>query len=120
MSATSILIVDDEKLLQWSVRERLEQAGYRVVVADSIRSVLASPPCGIAVVLLDFERGGGFPSGPLREIRRRCPDCRVIVMTTDPTPESDRAARAEGAVGVLHKPFDLEEMTQVVRSALAA
>jgi len=117
---TSILIVDDEKLLQWSLRERLEEAGYRVLVADSARSVLANPPCGVGLVLLDFERGEAFPPDLVREIRRRCPDCRVIVMTTDPTPEFDRAALEEGAVGVLHKPFDLEEMAQVVQSAFAA
>jgi CheY-like chemotaxis protein len=31
----SVLVVDDEKMIRWSLKKRLEQEGYSVVEADS-------------------------------------------------------------------------------------
>src|SRR5436189_5014023 len=44
----TILVVDDEPLIRWAVREGLESAGYDVVEAGSAREALASLADGAA------------------------------------------------------------------------
>ncbi|WP_245530030.1 response regulator [Anaeromyxobacter dehalogenans] len=54
-----ILVVDDEKLIRWSVAERLQRGGYEVLSAESgeqaLEMVAATPP---DVMLLDVRLPG--------------------------------------------------------------
>jgi len=43
LSDPAILVVEDERLIQWSLRERLEQDGYHVVLADTVGFVRDLP-----------------------------------------------------------------------------
>lgn len=119
VSPASILVVDDEKLIRWSLRERLEQAGYRVVVASSGQQTLENLNDGVSIALLDVKLPdiGGLEL--CHEIRRRCPHCRIIMMTAQWTPELASEALENGAFQVLAKPFNLDEMTKLVETALA-
>ena len=115
----SILVVDDEKLIRWSLREHLESAGYRVIVADSGRETLANLDDGVALVLLDLRLPdiGGLEL--CDEILERRPACRVVMMTAQWSPELVDEAIKHGVIDVLQKPFDLDRMTDVVQTALA-
>ena len=115
----SILVVDDEKLIRWSLQEQLEKAGYQVVVAGSGEQTLALLTEGLAIALLDVKLHdiGGIQL--CHEIRHRCPRCRVIMMTAQWTPELAVEARQSGALDVLRKPFNLDEITRAVQTALA-
>ena len=42
MARSRILVVDDEQLIRWTLRERLEEAGYAVVEAETGTEALAS------------------------------------------------------------------------------
>ncbi|HXV74979.1 MAG TPA: response regulator [Candidatus Polarisedimenticolaceae bacterium] len=116
---TSILVVDDEKLIRWSLREHLRHAGYDVVLADSGRETMKTLDERVALVLLDLRLPDVGGLELCDEILRRRPGCRVIMMTAQWTPELVREALAHGVSDVLQKPFDLDEMTRAVATALA-
>jgi len=118
-SPKSILVVDDEKLIRWSLRERLEQAGYQVVVAGSAEQTLESLSDGLALALLDVKLPDMGGIELCHVIRHRCPRCRVIMMTAQWSPELADEAMKNGAVEVLRKPFDLDDMARRVATALA-
>ena len=46
--SSRVLVVDDEKLIRWSVAERLQRSGYEVLSAESgeqaLEMVAANPP----------------------------------------------------------------------------
>lgn len=118
----TILVVDDEPLIRWAVREGLEGEGYRVLEAGTAREALASLDHGsvVDVALLDIRLPDSDDLSLLRQVRQQAPNCRVIVMTAHGTPELLEQALAEGAFGTLSKPFDMTGVVNLVRAAETA
>ena len=119
----TVLIVDDEPLIRWAVREGLESAGYTVVEAGSAREALGSLAAGagdVAVALLDLKLPDSDDLSLLRRVRQAAPDCRVIMMTAHGTAEVLAEALREGAVATIAKPFDLARVVRTVDDAVRA
>lgn len=119
MRHASILVVDDEKLIRWSLGERLRQAGHRVLFAESSSETLKALDDGVALVVLDLKLPDNEGLELFRAIRLRYPNCRVIMMTAECTPEIADEALRGGAYRVMQKPFRLDEMADLVETALA-
>lgn len=119
---TTVLIVDDEPLIRWAVREGLETAGYTVVEAGSAREALSSLAAGggAAVALLDLKLPDSDDLSLLRRVRQTAPGCRVIMMTAHGTPEILADALREGAVATIAKPFDLARVVGLVDAVVRA
>jgi DNA-binding NtrC family response regulator len=118
----TVLVVDDEPLIRWAVREELEGAGYRVIEAGTAGEALASldRDGSVAVALLDVRLPDSDDLLLLRRVRRDAPACRVIMMTAHGTPELLAQALSEGAFGTVSKPFDMAGVIALVRAAGAA
>ena len=116
----TVLVVDDEALLRWSIAYVLRQAGHEVVEAASAadaRCILARAPAAFDVVLLDYYLPDSNELSLLEELRWRLPRCAIVLMTVYSTPESLRRALDHGACGVLVKPFDMEQLDSLVAQA---
>lgn len=120
MTSPSVLIVDDEPLIRWSLRTHLEKAGFEVVDAESGQQALDrfGETIGLALVDLRLPDTNGLQL--LGEMKRRKPKCRIILMTAYGTPEVTREALDSGAYQVLDKPFNLESLTETIETALCA
>lgn len=119
----TILVVDDEPLIRWAVREGLEAAGFAVVEAGTAREALQSFGDGAAraaVVLLDLKLPDSDDLSLLRRILTTAPGCRVIMMTAHGTPELLREAVQAGAFATIAKPFDLSRVVGMVQAAVPA
>jgi DNA-binding NtrC family response regulator len=119
----TILVVDDEPLIRWAVREGLESAGFQVLEAGSAGEALAKlggAAAGVDVALLDIRLPDSDDLGLLKRMRNAAPSCRVIMMTAHGTPELLAEAIRAGAFATLSKPFDMSGMIDVVRAAGAA
>jgi DNA-binding NtrC family response regulator len=113
-----VLVVDDEALLRWSLAEMLSAVGYTVVEARDgreARLAFADTDHPIDAVLLDLKLPDATGLQLLREARARCLTCPIIVMTAFGAAETVDAALAGGAVKVVTKPFDLDDMLRLVR-----
>src|SRR3954464_3888754 len=120
---STILVVDDEPLIRWAVREGLESAGYAVVEAGSAREALqslADGAKGAVVALLDLKLPDSDDLSLLRRVLAAAPGCRVVMMTAHGTPEVLAEAVRAGAFATVAKPFDLTAIIGVVRAAAAA
>lgn len=116
----AVLVVDDEQLIRWSIRAHLEQVGFQVVVAENGEQALACFRDDVGLVLLDFRLPDTDGLAVLRQIKKRRPNCPVILMTAFGSPEVTRKAVAGGAFRVMDKPFNLDEMTHLVEQALCS
>jgi DNA-binding NtrC family response regulator len=117
----TVLIVDDEPLIRWAVREILEDAGYAVVEAGSAREAMVrigeADGQPLAVALLDLRLPDSDDLSLLRRVRGKAPRCQVIIMTAHGTPEILSDAMTQGAFGTISKPFDLSSIVGLVRAA---
>jgi two-component system response regulator AtoC len=113
-----ILVVDDEKLIRWTLRERLEESGYAVVEAETGTEALRLADEGADLVLLDVKLPDLDGLEVLRRIRDRHPDTLVILITALATVENAVEAMKRGAWHYLNKPIDVGELLHYVEKAL--
>ena len=111
------LVVDDERLIRWSLAETLSDRGFTVAEAEdgkgAVRALTgsAAPP---DLVLLDFRLPDSNDLNLLSRVISLVPNGRVILMTAYGTPELATAALERGAFRVLHKPFEMQDVTALV------
>jgi DNA-binding NtrC family response regulator len=118
MAQATLLIVDDEELVRWSLRERFRKDGYTVLESGTVASAMEKLTPAIDLVLLDQRLPDGDGLTLLRQIKESSPDTLVILMTAFSTVENAVAAMKHGAYHYLNKPFNLDDVSAVVEKAL--
>jgi len=118
MAQATLLIVDDEELVRWSLRERLRKDGYTVLESGTVASAMEKLTPAVDLVLLDQRLPDGDGLTLLRQIKESSPDTLVILMTAFSTVENAVAAMKHGAYHYLNKPFNLDDVSAVVEKAL--
>ena len=118
--APRVLVVDDERLLRWSVAETLAARGYDIREAADARSAMQEFGDGdrTDLVLLDLRLPDVSDLRLLARLRQKGPDVPVMLMTAFSTREIVEEAGVLGA-SVLIKPFDLDALVTGVERALA-
>ncbi|GAO03733.1 sigma-54 dependent transcriptional regulator [Anaeromyxobacter sp. PSR-1] len=115
-----ILVVDDEKLIRWSVAERLQRGGYEVLSAESgeqaLEMVAATPP---DVMLLDVRLPGIDGVQTLQRALSLHPEVAVLMMSAHSTVDIAVEAMKHGAIDFLVKPFPFQQLDEAVERALA-
>ena len=69
MPNATVLVVDDEALIRWSLTERLKSEGYNVLEAETGRAALEQVGEGVDLVLLDYRLPDTDGVSVLRKIK---------------------------------------------------
>jgi DNA-binding NarL/FixJ family response regulator len=120
--AITVLVVDDHAVVREGLRTFLElQDGIAVVgeAADGEEAVRQAEALKPDVVLMDLVMPRLDGVGAMRELRRRLPATRVIVLTSFAEDERLLPAIQSGAAGYLLKNVAPTELARAVRAAHA-
>jgi CheY-like chemotaxis protein len=114
-----ILVVDDDKDIRDLLEDRLCAMGYQVETeTDGLRALKAAASGRFSGMILDI----GLPSldgmEVLKQIRQSDDRLPIIMVTASGAKETAIKAISLGAQGYLLKPFDVEELQQVIASCL--
>jgi DNA-binding NtrC family response regulator len=81
MNPATILVVDDESLIRWSIKERLTEAGFQVKEAENAADALSAAREGVDLVLLDYRLPDADGLSVLKRIKETDPDTVVLMLT---------------------------------------
>jgi DNA-binding NtrC family response regulator len=118
MTNATILIVDDEELIRWSLRERLQAEGYEIVEAGTGHAALEQFKRGVDLVLLDYRLPDIDGLTVLREMKQIDSDVLVLLLTSFVSVETAVDAMKAGAFHFANKPFNVDEVAAIVARAL--
>jgi DNA-binding NtrC family response regulator len=114
----TILVVDDEDLIRWSLCERLRSEGCTVVEAEDGQRALERVNDDVDLALLDYRLPDTDGLTLLRCLKKRNPRLIAVLLTAYATTETAVEALEAGAFRLEKKPFDLDEIVRLVRGAL--
>ncbi len=116
----AVLVVDDEPTLLNVFGRVLEQAGHRVLLAQTgeaaLNILMVSEP---DVLVVDVRLADGNGLDIAARARAQWPNLRSIVITGYPDYEAARRGYALGVVSWLHKPFDNQRLVESIDAALS-
>ena len=117
--SSRVLIVDDERLIRWSLEQTLEKAGYEVETAESGALALASARDDVPdVVLLDLKLPDMDGIHVLRQLKEAHPDTQVVIMTAYADVATAVEAMRLDAYDYVAKPIDFDNLPVTLRNAL--
>lgn len=116
----SLLLVEDERLLRFALRTRLQNAGHAVEEAETLGEAeahlrLKRPD----LVLLDVNLPDGNGLDFLEHQQEKLWESGVIVFTADGSIEDAVRAMKLGAIDFLTKPVDYDELLRLIAKATA-
>ncbi|MCD6248741.1 MAG: response regulator [candidate division Zixibacteria bacterium] len=115
-----ILAVDDEDIVQSLIRDALEDEGHEVITAASGKSaleVLESKPVDLLITDIRMPHMSGTEL--VERARLINPSIGVVFITGYASLTSAKDAIKQGALDYIMKPFDLAEIRNSVRNAIA-
>ncbi len=110
-----ILVIDDDPWTREALVAILRRAGYQVTAAAGFAPDLAGPAApGYQVAVVDFH----LPSLNGLEVARRLkelqPECRVVMISSEPPEHSDLAGQEHLVDHFLAKPFSKDAILEVI------
>ena len=118
----SILIIDDEESVRYSFKRMFENE-YRVLTAEDGNAGLGlidNADGTIDVVCLDVRMPGMSGIEVLKAIKERTNTMPVIIMTAHSDSDTAINAMKEGAFDYLIKPFEHDQLQEIIEKAITS
>ncbi len=112
---STILVIDDEKLIRNSLKRLLEKNDYQVSIAETVKdAVTLIHDQAFDLILSDLR----LPDAPGTALIEQFPDIPIIIMTSYASVSSAVDAMKLGAIDYISKPFDHTELILMIKRIL--
>jgi DNA-binding NtrC family response regulator len=119
MGKYRILVVDDERMIRWSIQQALSKDGFSVSAVETGEEAVAQATDEMPdLVLLDITLPGIDGLEVLRRLKAIEPSVSIVMVTAIEDVKVAVEAMRLGAYDYVSKPFDLDRLKVVVHNAL--
>jgi DNA-binding NtrC family response regulator len=119
--SSRILVMDDEKLIRWSLKQILSQDGYDVddaATTDEALALAGSRPYGL--IFGDLEICGDQGQAFYTKLLGGQTQIPVVILTALPKDQAEQALRGVRTFAIIEKPFAAAAIKAIARQALDA
>lgn len=116
-----ILVIDDDKLIRWSLKEILSQEGYGVDTSDTVEEAIdlaRSVPYHLIIADLEIHEENGIDM--LKKIKEFRPDVQTIILSAYPKQRILPEFVDLNVFSIIEKPFKSEHLLATAIEALDA
>lgn len=116
----NILIVEDEQLVRWSLTHALSKAGFNITTVasgDAVMEQLHSAHYDLVITDVDLPKLNGFQVAS--QVKHYCSEIPVILTSAVGVGDARMKMQQEGIDAFIEKPFDLNEVTEIVTRLLS-
>ncbi|ADB42908.1 DNA-binding response OmpR family regulator [Spirosoma oryzae] len=114
-----LLLIEDEPVLQQTIRTYLEREGYRVTTADTfLQGSRRANDYEYDCLLVDITLPGGNGLDIIREVKQLQPQTGIIIISAKDALDDRITGLDLGADDYLTKPFHLSELNSRLKSVL--
>ncbi len=119
MARSKILVVDDERMIRWSIQQALSKDGHSVASVETGEEALAQAQDEMPdLVFLDISLPGINGIEVLRRLKEADPSVSVVMVTAADDVRTAVEAMRLGAYDYVGKPFDLDRLRVIAQNAL--
>ncbi|UCC41552.1 MAG: response regulator [Candidatus Aminicenantes bacterium] len=114
-----ILIIDDDKLIRWSLKELFSQEGYKVDAVATVREALGlveSFPHNLIFVDLETKDENGIEM--MKKIISLRPEAKIIILSAFTRQQIEPEIGELGVFSIIEKPFKSEQIKSIAKQAL--
>ena len=118
-SSPKILVIDDEKLIRWSLKEIFSQEGYQVDTTDTTEKAInlaKDIPYRLIIADLEIQDENGIEM--LKEINKIRPGVINIILSAHQKPQIAQEFGDLEVFAIIEKPFKSEQLLTLAREAL--
>jgi len=114
-----ILVIDDEKLIRWSLKEILTQEGYDVDTADRAEEAInMARDIPYSLIIADLEIHDEDGMEMLKKIEEFRSDAIAIILSARPKQQILPEYGGLRVFDIIEKPFKSEQLLSTARKAL--
>jgi len=111
-----VLVVDDEQVIRNLFARILTAKGHQVISVDNGKDALQKVmEQSFDIVFTDIVMPGIDGTATFKALRKLKPDLPIVIMTGFAVEDKIEEAMSLGAVDYLYKPFDISEITLILK-----
>ena len=119
----TLLLIDEEKMLQETARKMLTRYGYKVIGAHNLNDAMAiykKYQDRIDLVMLDIHVRGARLQRVVAKLMQLNPQVKLLAVTGKGERLSEEILEAQRFLGQVEKPYQIRPLAQTIRTALNA
>jgi DNA-binding NtrC family response regulator len=114
------LIIDDNKLIRWSLKEIFSDEGHVVDVAGDRAEALEHAGSRVYdIIFADFEMENTLTTELLKEIKLQQPDAALVIVSAAQRTKIEHALKEVDIFHIMEKPFQSDSIRDIARMVQA-